>query len=192
MEKHDIQFLTVKVIALSVIGLLVWAFTPKYGLEAYWILLASAGVWLAFGVITKRKKVLLHNAILIGAFLLVIAFTVHNAGAFGGMWINVISSFFLLAAPWEFLLLAFLGGTAWALTLPKDWNRNIVLLEAGIFGVLGALGESIFLEKGLLEYLNWSSIHAFFTYAVIFLFLEVGWYHLVNAEVQVPKKAEEK
>lgn len=154
-------------------------YTVQLGNFAWLILLASAIAW--FDLEAKnRKKGELQNAMKIGAFLLVFDFIFENTGWIFGLW-QTWSAFAVGVVPIEVMGIAFFGGTAWALYLPKKFSMMHSLIDSFIFGFFGALGEWLLIQQGLFAYYHWwTSMLAFATYFGTWLLLHFIKYRIIK------------
>jgi len=130
-----------------------------------WILLAASAIgWFAIESRSAGKR--LGNALKLGAFLLVFDFIFENAGWLLGLW-EAKSAVAVGVVPLEVMAIAFFGGAAWALYLPKRFSLAHSLADALVFAFFGALGEWLLIRQGLFSYdLWWTSAHAFVSYLI--------------------------
>ncbi|MEE9594753.1 MAG: hypothetical protein V3V92_05070 [Candidatus Hydrothermarchaeales archaeon] len=159
------------ILLFTLLGLMFWYFPKTYAYVIWWVLVVCALGWLVIEL-RDRKDKNVRKAVEIGTFLMLFDFLVENAGKLVGLWESHNSAYFLLAVPIEVMLLALMGGTAWALYQPKRFNRSYTLVDVAIFATFGALGEYIIGTKGLIIYMGgWTSFHAFLGYALTWTIL---------------------
>ncbi|MDE1761854.1 MAG: hypothetical protein KGH59_01315 [Candidatus Micrarchaeota archaeon] len=126
------------------------------------ILLVSAIIWL--GVEARGNSGRLGNALKIGLFLMVFDFIFENSGWVLGLW-QTHSSFAIGVVPIEVMGIAFFGGAAWALYLPRKFRLWHSLADCTVFALFGSLGEWMLIRQGLFVYkLWWTSELAFVAY----------------------------
>ncbi len=146
------------------------------GQLAWVVLLASAITW--FVLESRERKKGLGNALKIGAFLLVFDFIFENSGWIFGLW-QTKSIIAVGVVPIEVMGIAFFGGAAWAMYLPKKFNLWHSLSDSVIFAFFGALGERLLIMQGLFVYkLWWTSVAAFFAYFLTWVILHFVRYHV--------------
>ncbi|VVC72169.1 Uncharacterised protein [uncultured archaeon] len=161
-----------------------FAFIFYFGLvrkvEFYSVLIFTAAAWLAFEVVLRKADLpSLKKAFAIAGFLAVFDFAVESAGAILGLWTTNYSFIPLFYVPGEVVALILVGGTAWALYLPKTFSLRTSAVDVFVIATYGALGEWIFVNAGLMSYGNgWNSLLAFAGYAFTFALL-----HLINYRI---------
>lgn len=151
----------------------------RYGEFMWPVLVASALVW--FFVEAKRvgwEKA--KKAFLIGLFLLVFDFIVENTGWIFGLW-EVEGTFSIGVVPVEVMLIAFFGGSAWALYMPRKFDAQHSLLDAFVFSFFGTFGEFLLIKHGyFMYYRGWTSLHAFFAYFIAWWTMNYVRYRVVK------------
>lgn len=159
------------VILFTFLGVFFWYFPPAYARLIWWILVACATGWLVIELRDHEGKDI-GKAVEVGVFLMVFDFVVENLGGIAGLWRSYNSTYLVLAVPIEIMLLAFIGGTAWALYQPRGFNWLYSFADVGVFALYGTIGEYILGTKGLLIYMGgWTSLHAFLGYAATWVIL---------------------
>ncbi|MDD5317993.1 MAG: hypothetical protein PHF51_04675 [Candidatus ainarchaeum sp.] len=160
---------------VAVFTLLAFAF--HYGVvrsaDFYSVLVLSACGWLAFEVaVTRPGARRLGRALLLGLFLSAFDFLVETLGGVFGLWTTHYSALPLGLVPAEIAALCLVGGTAWALYIPKKMGLAGAAVDVSVFAFFGALGEALLIEAGLMRYAGgWNSWLAFAAYAVTFALL---------------------
>ncbi len=172
MLENELVLKPVRLVILFIfLAVLFWYFPPEYAYFIWWILVVCATVWLIIELRDRRDKDV-GKAVEIGIFLMLFDFVVENLGKIVGFWRSYNSAYFVLAVPLEVMLLALIGGTAWALYQPKEFNWLYSLADIVVFAVFGTIGEYILVAKGLLIYGGgWTSSHAFLGYAATWAIL---------------------
>ena len=147
----------------------------------YVILIACAVSWLAVELKFDVAGKSIRNAFFIGVFLMAFDFAVENIGGFLGYWKTYGSAFPIYFVPLEIMLVCVLGGTAWALYLPEKFNIVYSIFDILFFSFFGAAGESLLIQNGLMHYYGgWTSVHAFFGYAVTWIILHFIRYRVLK------------
>lgn len=171
------------VIFFTVLGVFFWYSLPLLPNFSFWsILLLLAIIWflIELKINWKRKKEI-KKALIIGLFLMVFDFIFENSGFYLGLWQSSYSLFFVLTVPIEIMGVTLLGGTAWALHLPRKFNRMYSVLDILVFSIFGTLGEFILLNNGVMTYLDgWTSVYAFFSYMLTWIILHTLKYKVLK------------
>ncbi len=187
--KSEYALKPLRLVALfSSLAVLFWYFPAPYSFLLWWILVACAVGWLLIELQDREGKEV-RRAAEIGLFLMLFDFAVENLGKIAGLWESHNSAFFVLAVPIEVMLLAFIGGTAWALYQPKEFSGLYTLADISIFAAYGTLGEFILRNKGLMIYMGgWVSFYTFLGYALTWAMLHaiVYWRNVGLAPKAVP------
>lgn len=179
MEKSIRFKILEKIIIFTAIGIVFWLLTPNGGYSLYLILILLGAFALVYHY--NKKKNIPRKAFTLGIFLVVFDFIVENSGAILGYWNTYGSRFFVGAVPIEIMILILFGGTAWAMHLPKKFNKIFLFGESTVFGFYGALGEYLLILNGLMIYKGgWTFIHAFFGYFFTWIILFLVWYKIIN------------
>ena len=174
LNRADLSKAT-QVALVAVFTLLAFAF--HYGAvrsaDYYAVLVLSACGWLAFEVVATRPGARrIGRALLLGLFLSAFDFLVETLGGVFGLWTTHYSALPLGFVPAEIALLCLVGGTAWALYIPKKMGLAGAAVDVFVFAFFGALGEALLIEAGLMRYAGgWNSWLAFAAYAVTFALL---------------------
>jgi hypothetical protein len=173
------------VLLFTSLGILFWNFPIKYANFIWWILVAAALGWLIIELRDYREKNV-RRAVEVGIFLMLFDFFVENLGKIAGLWESYGSVYFVLAVPIEVMLLALIGGTAWALYQPRRFRSLYSLADITVFATFGTIGEYILGIKGLLIYMGeWTSAHAFLGYALTWVLLHsILYFHVHEAPVR--------
>ena len=181
MHNREVRALIIKVLVFSAIGLFFWLLTPNTGFITYAILVGAAFVWLLYETSQKDKRLMIKQALLLGLLLMIFDFVIENVGFFAGLWTSPRSIFSIMAVPIEIMVLTFIGGYAWGMHLPLKFDKLYMLFEILIFGFFGALGEYLLILNGMMVYKNgWTSINAFFGYAITWIILFYVWYKVIR------------
>ncbi len=117
-------------------------------------------------------------------FLLLFDLVVENSGRLLGLWEVYGSIYFIGAVPIEVMALALVGGTAWALYQPSDFNKVYSIVDISLFSLFGTLGEYVLLTKGLMVYSGgWTTVHAVMGYALTWVILHFLVYNRKKSPV---------
>lgn len=172
MIENELVLKPIRLVILFIfLAVLFWYFPPAYTYFIWWILVVCATGWLIIELRDYRDKDA-GKAVEIGIFLMLFDFVVENLGKIVGFWRSYNSAYFVLAVPIEVMLLALIGGIAWALYQPKEFNWLYSLADIVVFAVFGTLGEYILVANGLLIYeRGWTSFHAFLGYVATWAIL---------------------
>jgi len=147
----------------------------------YAVLLVCAASWLAAELKFDASGKNMRNALLIGVFLMAFDFAVENLGGFLGYWRTYESVLPIYFVPLEIMVVCVLGGMAWALYLPKKFSAVYSAFDILLFSFFGAAGESLIIHSGLMHYSGgWTSVHAFFGYAVTWILLHFIRYRVLE------------
>lgn len=166
-DKKELSVLIPLLVYFVFLGLLFYY--ANVGQWAWNILVVSALGWFIIEARGNSKK--LGNAMKVGAFLLIFDFIIENLGWISGLW-HTISAWHVGTVPLQVMGIAFFGGTAWAIHMPKKFNMKTVALNCLVFGFFGALGEWLLIKQGLFVYtLWWTSIWAFVAYFLTWVIL---------------------
>ena len=193
MKNYQIKALAVKFFTFSLIGVFFWLLTPNVGLYTYATLVSLALIWFIYETTRPEKKPVIKQALLLGLFLMLFDFVVENAGFFTGLWTSPRSIFSVLSVPIEIMVLTFVGGSAWAMHLPIKPNLIFMVFETLIIAFFGALGEYLLILNNMMVYTNgWTSVHAFFGYAITWIILFSIWYKGIRriTSESAPKNAQ--
>jgi hypothetical protein len=181
MESREIKALFIKASVFVLVGLFFWYLTPNGGLNTYRTLIILAAIWAVYETAKPYKKDLRKSAFLLGLFLMIFDFVVENLGYFGGLWTSPRSAYPVISVPIEIIALTLIGGYAWAMHLPRKFNKAYFCFEILIFGFFGALGEFLLIKNGMMIYTNgWTSVYAFLGYVGTWIVLFAVWYKLVR------------
>lgn len=151
-------------------------YSVQLGQLSWYIILVSALVW--FGLEVRGNRVRVSDAMKVGAFLLIFDFIIENSGWLAGLWYTK-SQLAVGVVPVQVMGIAFFGGTAWALYLPRKFNLWHSVADCLVFASFGALGEWMMIGQVLFVYqLWWTSLDAFAAYFLTWVIM-----HYVRYEV---------
>jgi hypothetical protein len=132
------------------------------GQLSWYVALASAVVW--FWLEGRENRSRLSEGMKVGAFLLAFDFVFENSGWLAHLWYTK-SQFAIGVVPLQVMGIAFFGGTAWALYLPRRFNLWHSVADCLVFAFFGALGERLLIGQVLFVYQQWwTSYDAFIAY----------------------------
>jgi len=98
-------------------------------------------------------------------------FIFENSGWLAGLW-HTKSQVAIGVVPLQVMGIAFFGGTAWALYLPRRFSAWHSLLDCLDFAFFGALGEHLLIGQVLFVYEKWwTSYDAFAAYFLTWVIL---------------------
>jgi len=181
MKTPEIRSITSIILLFSAVAVFFYLIAPDGGLLTYETLIFLAFLWLVYEVKQPAKSKILNKAILLGLFLMVFDFIIENGGYFAGLWTSPMTIFPIITVPIEIIVLAIIGGTAWALHLPEKFDKTYAAVEVIVFGFFGALGEYLLELNGMMVYTGgWTSIHAFFGYVITWIILFWVWYGVIK------------
>ncbi len=167
-----------KIALFSGIGLIFWLLTPNGGIAMYYILVFGAAFWFLYEYRVNSK--LAEKAIKLGLFLMIFDWVVENLGDISNLWRSTNSFLFVGAVPIEIMMLATIGGAAWALHFPRKFNWNYVVVDALIFAFFGMVGERLLIANNQMVYgAGWTSVHALVGYFLTFFVISYVWYKLI-------------
>lgn len=145
------------------------------------LVIAAAGFLLFEAYIHRSEPDRIMKAVYIGIFLMAFDFVFQNAGWMLGLWQTFDAAIVIGVVPIEIMLVCLLGGAAWALYLPKRYDRIHTLMDVLTFGVYGAFGEFMLIGAGLMAYYQWwNSWLAFASYALVWVLLHYMRYKIVK------------
>jgi len=169
-----------------VLAFMFMAFAISSGIIAgtfiYWMLVFAAMAFLAVEMYSWRKEpARITKAFLVGIFLLVFDFGFENAGWILGLWQTHYASVAVGVVPVEIMLVCLIGGTAWALYMPRKFNQLQSTMDVLTFAMYGAFGEFMLIGAGLMTYYAWwNSWLAFAAYALTWVILQFVKYRVVK------------
>lgn len=176
METTEFRNLLVLLGYFIVLAIVLYSF--RVGQLAWSLLLVSAAAWCGIEVAQNRGR--LAKAFAIGAFLLVFDFMFENAGWLLGLW-QTKSAVAIGVVPIEVMGIAFFGGAAWALYLPRKFRLDHSIADVLVFAAFGAVGEWLLIRQGLFTYsLWWNSGFAFLAYLGTWIVLHFVRYRIVK------------
>ncbi len=139
------------------------------GQLSWYVVLVSALAW--FGLEARENRGRILNAMKVGAFLLIFDFILENSGWLLGLWYTK-SQFAVGVVPLQVMGIAFFGGTAWALYLPRKFDLRHSVSDCLVFATFGALGEWLLIGQVLFVYQQWwTSYDAFAAYFLTWVIL---------------------
>lgn len=174
MKKENVMKLAGKVVIFSIIGVFFWLLTPNTGYAIYATLMFGAFLWLFYELILRKERI--YPAILLGIFLMLFDWIFENLGAVYGLWTTHQSQLLVWSVPIEIMIVTLVGGTAWAMHLPKKIKKEFVIIESLIFAFFGSLGEYLLIQNYVMVYSGgWISAYAFISYFISWLILFWIW-----------------
>lgn len=186
IKKNNVLKLLWKVTVFSLLATLFFLLTPNLGYFGYLILDICAVGWFLLEYFFTEVRNIIKKALILGLFLMSFDWLFENFGALINLWETHGSLFSIGAVPIEIMFLALIGGTAWAMHLPKKFNRVFAFFECLIFAFYGALGEYLLIKNNLMTYITrntsfiWRSLHAFTAYFITWIILFTLWYKVIN------------
>ena len=133
--------------------------------------------WIAW----KPEPGRIRKAMLVGVFLLAFDFIVENSGWIYGLWETKNSALAIGIVPIEIMLVCLIGGTAWALYLPRKFDWVLSTADIVVFAMFGALGEHMMRQAGLMFYYEWWNFGwALVAYAFTWMILHFVRYRLLR------------
>jgi hypothetical protein len=139
------------------------------GQLSWYVILVSALAW--FGLEARDNPGRISSAMKVGAFLLVFDFIFENSGWLAGLWFTT-SQFHVGVVPLQVMGIAFFGGAAWALYLPRRFNLWHSVVDCLVFATFGAVGEYLLIGQVLFVYQQWwTSYDAFAAYFLTWVIL---------------------
>ncbi len=170
-EFRKLALLTVYFVILAAILVYV-----QLGQLSWYVILASALVW--FGLEARENRGRISSALKVGAFLLIFDFIFENSGWVERLWYTT-SEFHVGVVPLQIMGIAFFGGAAWALYLPRKFNLWHSVSDCLVFAAFGALGERLLIGQVLFVYQQWwTSYDAFIAYFLTWVILHYVRYHV--------------
>jgi len=136
----------------------------------YSTLVLCAVGWFAIEyAVWKAEIERIKKALFVGLLLMLFDFVFENAGWLLGLWATHESIFAIGVVPIEIMLVCVFGGAAWALYLPRKFDRLHSAMDIIVIAVYGALGEHLLRLAGLMSYYGWWNIGcAMISYALTF------------------------
>lgn len=171
------------IIFFIILGVFFWYSLPLLPNFSFWsILFFLALVWFLIEIkINWKDKKEIKKALMMGLFLMIFDFIFENSGFYLGLWKSSYSLFFVLSVPIEIMGVTLFGGTAWALYLPRKFNKIYTISDILVFSIFGALGEFILIRNGIMTYLGgWTSLYAFFSYMLTWIILHTLRYKVLK------------
>ena len=163
-EFRKLALLTVYFFILAVV-----LYSVNVGQLSWYVILVSALAW--FGLEARENRGRISSGMKVGAFLLVFDFIFENSGWLAGLWYTK-SQFHVGVVPLQVMGMAFFGGTAWALYLPRKFNLWHSLVDCLVFATFGAVGERLLIGQVLFVYQQWwTSFDAFGAYFLTWVIL---------------------
>src|SRR5271169_5274626 len=170
-EFRKLELLTVYFVFLAAV-----LYSVKLGQASWYVILVSAIAW--FGLEANENRGRLTSAMEVGAFLLIFDFIFENSGWLAGLWYTK-SEFHVGVVPLQVMGIAFFGGAAWALYLPRKFNLGHSIVDCLVFATFGALGERLLIGQVLFVYQQgWTSYDAFVAYFLTWVILHFVRYRV--------------
>jgi len=126
------------------------------------ILVASIIAWLASFLAGFNP----FEKIFYGFLLAALDFAVEALGDYFDLWHSKKSLFKILGVPVEVTLTCVFLGSLWTALMPSD--VFYIVLYVWCTALTGTLIEQILVKRGYIEYENWTGLHAFITYIIVF------------------------
>ena len=142
-EFRKLALLTVYFVIMAVV-----LYSVKLGQLSWYVILVSALVW--FGLEARENRGRITGATKVGAFLLVFDFIFENSGWLAGLWYTK-SEFHVGVVPLQVMGIAFFGGAAWALYLPRKFNLWHSVVDCIVFATFGGSGGAAHDRAGALR-----------------------------------------
>lgn len=178
LDKPHATRLVVLFVYFLLLAFILWKYDVGYIILP--VLVASAVIWFIYEYTRGVKKKALNAAFEIGLFLMLFDFVVQNLGALLDLWQVVDTALHVIYVPIEIMALTLIGGTAWALAQPKNFNRINSALDVLLFSVFGAAGEFLLIKNNVMFYSGgWTSLHAFLGYFITWSILHYLRYNVV-------------
>ena len=148
----------------------------------YLTLVTIAVIWCLAEFRLNRNDVgAVKRAFLVGLFLMVFDFAFQNSGWLLGLWATHGAILAVGVVPIEVMLICLIGGTAWALYLPRSYDRMHSIMDILVFATYGTLGEYMFRLSGLMSYYQWWNAGlAFLAYGITWVILHYVKYRVVK------------
>jgi hypothetical protein len=163
-EFRKLALLTVYFVVLAVV-----LYSVNLGQASWYVVLVSALAW--FGLEANENRGRITDAMKVGAFLLIFDFIFENSGWLAGLWYTQ-SEFHVGVVPLQVMGIAFFGGAAWALYLPRKFYLWHSVIDCLVFAAFGALGERLLIGQVLFVYQQWwTSFDAFGAYFLTWVVL---------------------
>lgn len=175
-SRFTLLFLTLLFMVLG--GLFYFTIVPKALMYSTLLFFAVAWFVLEFYA-WKDHMERVKKAVLVGLFLMLFDFVVENSGAIFGLWMTHDSLFAIGIVPIEIMLVCLIGGTAWALYLPRKFDAVHSIVDILVFAFFGAMGENLLGLAGLMSYYQWWN----FGWAVLAYALTWAILHFVKYKV---------
>ncbi len=176
---RKLELLTVYFAILGVV-----LYSVGLGQVSWYLILVSALVW--FWLEARENRGRVSEGMKVGAFLLIFDFVFENSGWLAGLWYTK-SQVAVGVVPLQVMGIAFFGGTAWALYLPRRFNPWHSLLDSLVFAFFGALGERLLIGQVLFVYQQWwTSYDAFVAYFLTWVILHYVRYRVFFGEERSP------
>jgi len=180
-EFRKLGLLTVYFVVLAVV-----LYSVKVGQLSWYVVLVSAIAW--FGLEANENRGRMASAMEVGAFLLIFDFIFENSGWLAGLWYTT-SEFHVGVVPLQVMGIAFFGGAAWALYLPRKFNLWHSITDCLVFATFGALGERLLIGQVLFVYQQWwTSYDAFVAYFLTWVILHFVRYRFFFRSEKKPAR----
>jgi len=185
VEIQKLTNLAIVFITLAIVLPIILPFLPAF---SFWlIILLLSTVWFFIEIkLNWENKTRIKKALYIGLFLMVFDFVFENLGVYNtflGQWRSFHSLFFVLNVPIEIIFVTILGGTAWALYIPKKFNIFYSLGDILLFSTYGMVGEYILNSHGVMEYRGGWIPNEFIGYMITWIILHILAYKIVKVNL---------
>lgn len=179
-EFRKLTLLTVYFIILALV-----LYSIPLGQASWYVIMVSALVW--FGMEARENRGRLRSALAVGAFLLLFDFAFENSGWLVHLWYTK-SQAAVGVVPLQVMVIAFFGGSAWALYLPREFDLGHSICDCLAFATFGALGERLLIGQVLFVYEQWwTSYDAFAAYLLTWVILHYVRYNVFFEEERNPR-----
>ena len=177
-NKLTLLFLVVLFTSLAV--LIYFSVIPASAV--YLTLVTIAAIWcLAELKLNRNDFDRVKRAFLVGLFLMVFDFAFENSGWLLGLWATHGALLAIGVVPIEVMLICLIGGTAWALYVPRSYDRMHSIMDILVFATYGTLGEYMLRLSGLMTYYQWwNAGWAFLAYGITWVILHYVKYRVVK------------
>ena len=131
----------------------------------------------------RKEPDRIGRAFYVGLFLTGFDIIFENLGMVFNLWQTHGALFSIGVAPIEILAVAAIGGTAWALYLPRRLDPRHSSVDIFVFAVFGAFGEYLLRLAGLISYYQWwTAVLAFVAYGLTWMLLHYVRYYAVRVD----------
>ena len=168
--------------SLSLLFAILWHSLRFIDKSVFWqiILFLSVGWFLYEAEKNWKDRKVVKKSFIIGMILFIATFFFDYTGLINqGYTINKNFSILSIGAdPIELWLIAFFGGSAWFMNLPKKFSFKYSIADILLLAFFGTVTEIMLNMYEIMTYLTVDSLNAFFTYALVWAVL-----HFLNYKV---------